>query len=665
MPLFRLRVKIECLEEENERFSDIEKQCLERDAIIFDKENKVNELHKELEIANNALGILRPNVPSQEGRNKPRAHSLGEHEIYPDLLPSDVDVCNELASLRSVIKALESQNMKLSEKLADLQGGSPKMHDAEIQTLESSMDIPPPPPLPLQNAEVQTVESSTDFDDVASLKQRLSELIEQNDELTRHIDQLKQDAEAKQAEDGADWSREKGHLLEEIDSLTDKVQNLQEINDDLSSKIARSQAEFDEAVERDGNQLGSLQSELDDLKQENKSLRADLSKLPSRSQGDTSVVGDSEEEREKMLREITSLRDHIQTLEEYNEELSSQLIALQEAVESIRLQERDAVAEEIKDMQSQIEALETSNEGLLAKLEECSYNSPNSSQAESKDRLENASLKRALEEKNIHVHDDCKKALASQKQQYQVELDALKSQLSELKSQEIGEDMHIHDSCKKTLADQDVKHQAELENLKSQLCKLQDCNNANQEEMSMLQIDLQNALNDCDENEIRHQQELSTVNMEFTNALNSLENLQKENRRLKLDIQSLSAMSKASLHGESSDDNAYFEREITAAHSRFVSMEKSLQDRIERLEGEKYKLLTAHKDEMEKKDIAFDRVRVELSAWKLEMQNALNDIEGLKREKNELEQQVQVYKASLDALSRANEEGQIGSFVGN
>jgi chromosome segregation ATPase len=126
-------------------------------------------------------------------------------------------------------------------------------------------------------------------------------------------------------------------------------------------------------------------------------------------------------------------------------------------------------------------------------------------------------------------------------------------------------------------------------------------------------------------------------------------------------------MSKMSHHGgESSDtdDAVYFEKEISAAHARFVSMEKSLQDRIERLEGEKYKLMMAHKDEMEKKDIAFEKVRVELSAWKLEMQNALNDIEGIKRERNELEQQIAVYKASLDALSSANEEGQLDNFVG-
>jgi hypothetical protein len=68
---------------------------------------------------------------------------------------------------------------------------------------------------------------------------------------------------------------------------------------------------------------------------------------------------------------------------------------------------------------------------------------------------------------------------------------------------------------------------------------------------------------------------------------------------------------------------------------------------------------------LEKKDISFERVRVKLSAWKLEMQNALNDIEGLKREKNELEQQIVVYKATLDALGQEQEEGDLDSFVGS
>ena len=161
----------------------------------------MKELEKELEIANNALDILRPkNITAKDGsKTKRRSHSLSGDDIYPDLLPSDTDVCDELASLRSVIKALESQNMKLSEKLADLQGGAPKMQDSQVQTIESSINTPPPTS-PRQHVEVQTIESSAEIEDTLSLKARLSELISQNDELTKQINHLKLEAEAKKAE---------------------------------------------------------------------------------------------------------------------------------------------------------------------------------------------------------------------------------------------------------------------------------------------------------------------------------------------------------------------------------------------------------------------------------------------------------------------------------
>jgi chromosome segregation ATPase len=494
------------------------------------------------------------------------------------------------------------------------------------------------------------------LDGALSLKARLSELIDRNDDLTRQINQLKLNAEAERAENDKERAIEKGQLLEEIGSLTDKVRHLQEINEDLSTKVNESQTQLVKAAEIENERLGSLQIEVDSLKQQNRALKHDFNELSSRSHYAADTSNDWKSEKEEMLQEITSLRDHIQTLEEYNEELSSQLVDLQEAVAHISSSERDAVADEIESLQNQIVLLETSNKELTAKLNDRSAESAIPSQNE-----EVAALRKALEHKDAHIHDDCKKALEDQKLQHMAEVESLHLQLDMLQKEEKG--VHIHDECKKALGDQELQHKAEVESLKSQLHQLHDCNHSNQEEMSLLQIDLQNALNVCDENEIRHQQELSTVNMEFTNALNSLEHLQKENKRLKLDIQSLSEMSRMSSHGEPSDDNAYFEKEITAAHSRFVSMERSLQERIERLEGEKYKLITAHKDEMEKKDFAFEKVRVELSAWKLEMQNALNDIEGLKREKMELEQQIAVYKASLDALSSANQQGELGDFV--
>lgn len=663
----RLRVKIECLEEENERLAKIEASSLEKDAIVWDKENQLKELEKELEIANNALDILRPkSIPVNDGiKTKRRSHSLSANEIYPDLLPSDTDVCDELASLRSVIKALESQNMKLSEKLADLQGGAPKMQDSQIQTTESAIDtLSPPPTLHSRDVDVQTIESSSETEDILSLKTRLSELISQNDELTKQINHLRLEAEAKKTEHDDDVAQ-KEELLEEIGSLTTKIQSLQETNQDLTTKINKSQTELAKAAENEGEKLCVLKDEVDDLKEQNRNLKHDLNELTSRTNYASGAAKDDlASEKEEMLQEITLLRDHVQTLEEYNTELSSQLEELQDAVESIRSNERDAIAEEIGCLQSQIEALETRNGEMSAKLEVCSLGSSDKYQEVNSDhQKEITSLRKALAEKDANMHADCKKAFDNQILQHKAELAALQSKLDNLESEQTNSD--IHAGCKKEFEDQKRQHLGDLEALNSQLEQLHNCNDANHEEISSLQIDLQNALKDCDENEIRHQQELSTVNMEFTNALNSLENLQKENKRLQLDIQSLSAMSQASLHGgqELLDKYAYFEREITAAHSRFVSMEQSLQNRIERLEGEKYKLIMAHKDEIEKKDTAFEKVRVELSAWKLEMQNALNDIEGLKKEKMELEKQVLSFKESFDVLQAENKEKMLVDFV--
>ncbi|KAK1748377.1 hypothetical protein QTG54_000316 [Skeletonema marinoi] len=86
---------------------------------------------------------------------------------------------------------------------------------------------------------------------------------------------------------------------------------------------------------------------------------------------------------------------------------------------------------------------------------------------------------------------------------------------------------------------------------------------------------------------------------------------------------------------------------MNAAHKRFESMEKALQESINRLEKEKEKLVAAHDVEISSQIKQHDKTRIELSAWKLEMQNALNDIETLKRENDDL-------RNSFDAVSQAN-----------
>jgi len=87
-------------------------------------------------------------------------------------------------------------------------------------------------------------------------------------------------------------------------------------------------------------------------------------------------------------------------------------------------------------------------------------------------------------------------------------------------------------------------------------------------------------------------------------------------------------------------------------------MEKALQKRVTFLEQEKEKLLSEFNAELALKEEVYTQTRIELSAWKLEMQNALNDIESLKKERDDLKAQVEGYIVSLEAvvLSKAEIE---------
>lgn len=150
-----------------------------------------------------------------------------------------------------------------------------------------------------------------------------------------------------------------------------------------------------------------------------------------------------------------------------------------------------------------------------------------------------------------------------------------------------------------------------------------------------LSMDLQNALNEHEDSLL----ELATVNAQLHNAMLSMDELKKENKLLKSDIEKLAASNET-------EEDKNFEEEMNAAHVRFESMEKALQDRVLRLEREKDKLVADYNFEMTKKEDEHTQTKIELSAWKLEMQNALNDIESLKKERDELKAQVQSFSST-------------------
>eukprot|EP01082_Thalassiosira_pseudonana_P015422 g14029.t1 g14029 contig9:996386-1002752(-) len=426
-------------------------------------------------------------------------------------------------------------------------------------------------------------------------------------------------------------------IEEELASLRSVVRALEEQNVKLCEKLADSQLDClvssskltqetscqTEAIHGE-NEMDALKTRLSDLINQNDSLSLELAKVKLEGHSEDEGGDDKVElhrERNALLEEVSFLEDKVQSLQAYNEELSARLdvspsddarSVVSPASARVALSV-DALLDDISALNEQIRILEQSNSILSAQLKE-------SNEARQDDYEIISSLRNALDEKEMHRQQDLHNALNEQDERHHAALETMESQVDHLKE------------CNAVMGHELNKLRIKTEEAES---------------MSMLKIDLQNALNDCEESEIRHKQELATVNVEFHNALNSLASLQKENQRLKLDIQSLSSI------GGGDDDEAYYQKELSAAHSRFVSMENSLSERIARLEKEKEKLVLTHTDEMTKKDSAFEKIKVELSAWKLEMQNALNDIEGLKKERDEWKTQVQLYMTSLEAAHMA------------
>jgi len=284
-----------------------------------------------------------------------------------------------------------------------------------------------------------------------------------------------------------------------------------------------------------------------------------------------------------------------------------------------------------------------------------------------------ASLRKELNEKENILQDKVQQSLSDQGKLHQADIDTWRSIVTEVEQarkidQETIASLEdildqkeslLQEKLQQALIEKDQLHKSDVGTWKSKLLELEESNDALHRELSELSVqtsipedhtectqersslkmDLQNVLNDSEEKRIQHNLELATVNAEFHNAMNSLDESQKENQKLKLDIESLSSMKSS----KETDENRNFEKEMNAAHTRFESMEKALQDRVTRLMREKDKLVADFNDEMINKEEEHTKTKIELSAWKLEMQNALNDIESLKKERDELTAQIQSY----------------------
>ena len=160
-----------------------------------------------------------------------------------------------------------------------------------------------------------------------------------------------------------------------------------------------------------------------------------------------------------------------------------------------------------------------------------------------------------------------------------------------------------------------IELEGSIEALRARVCKQSVDVSASEEyedcrrKISSLEKDLRIAFDCQEERNIDHNLEIARVNAEFHNAVVSMDELSKENKSLKRDLDLLLA--------KETEDDEHFEKERNAAHQRFESMEKALQERLTRMEREKEKLEADFNDEMIKKEDENAQIMIELCAWKL------------------------------------------------
>lgn len=329
------------------------------------------------------------------------------------------------------------------------------------------------------------------------------------------------------------------------------------------------------------------------------------------------MIRDSSKEEEEMKEVITSsveavvdhhqkevlqLKSRVIELETIIENLNQEVALSQETGrDEIALERERQALEEVEALKDYIAELEVTNQELNAQL------------SDSRDEI--VGLQKDLEERH-ESHRDKVDALEQSNTALEEELRMKQTLLAEQSSALARESSEEVSALLDEITLLKNKILALEEELTSGACQTEENG--------------QNALNEREDSLL----ELATVNAQLHNAMVSMDELKKENSSLKSDIKKLVASNET-------EEDKNFEVAMNAAHVRFESMEKALQDRVSRLEREKDKLVADYNFEMTKKEDEHTQTKIELSAWKLEMQNALNDIESLKKERDELKVQVQ------------------------
>lgn len=381
---------------------------------------------------------------------------------------------------------------------------------------------------------------------------------------------------------------------------------------------------FDEDSSSDaGNSVNSFyEDERSNLKQDNfdcqkhtelrsrvfelEGINADLAQQIN----DMEIISSRENgERELVTRENDAIKDEINALQERNDVLSTEISEYkEEAVIAAKIHENDGKAiaclqealnqskqlheEELECWMKRFHELQNSYVMLREQLDKSELGS-DEMEAQVTNLIDRV---RYLENMNSEltarlndVQNEGDSSFNDQEEQYQREISSWKSRVIELEES--------IDALRAQVCEQSVEVSASEEH--------EDC----RRKISSLEKDLRIALDCQEQRNIDHNLELARVNAEFHNAVVSMDELSKENKSLKRDLDLLLA--------KETEDDEHFEKERNAAHQRFESMERALQERLTRMEREKEKLEADFNDEMIKKEDENAQIMIELCAWRL------------------------------------------------
>lgn len=561
--LARKDSRIRALEMDNELINTLEKQMLEYDAAVLEKDIKLETLEKELQ-------SLRPKLEWSES-----VTYAEPKPIRQDTARMDWFTTNNLSQGRSGMNPFAEDSSTLSNERDrkratnpfDEESLTPDETDFQDDTmLDDSEDknVELIKAVSLEHNEgpnecndelvssSERIEREQTLNDVAALHRQIHTLETANNELMRQLLRSKEEATL-----SADNSNES---VVDVESWKNQLHELQKAYSALKISNMRSVDIITAELNNASSFCLSSQSKPWTSREENLSHKGqvvvseEIVELPSTL---AVFISETKHEKEKLVREVITLQKEIGALKGCSDKLSAQLARSEAKTLECTQDYNRAFVEQQTDHQA-------ARENDLALI---------------------ALLENAVREKEMLLEEKMK----------QVEL--LQCEIGTLKSQVL-----VLEETNKAL------------NLELIELSVPSSTNVSDEHIGCIKEPLlgeqqQLFSDDGESSEIRHSIELASINAEFHNALMSMDELTNENLKLKHDIEILSL--------RVSVEDVSFEEEMNAAHTRFESMENSLKKRVLYLEKEKDKLLSNHLVERINKEEEYTKTRIELCAWKL------------------------------------------------